>query len=259
MAGPAGEHVSSGGSAAPLVRPRIPQVGDGVVRTLVDEMNRAGLASLSGFLDPGDLHDLQAFVRKAVESAGGEYVVFTGKEAVGGTILETLAESEAFNSLIRRVYERGMRRPAPDQALYQVLRCLAGETGQKQAYIFHYDSFAVTLLLPILIPTGARRGDLVLAPNLRSVRPHYALNLVDKMLIDNKLAQITLKRLLGSRWGPFQRVNMVPGDLYLFWGYRTLHTNEACDAGEIRSTALFHFGDPHAGSFLRRSLGRAAV
>jgi hypothetical protein len=259
MVGAAGEYVSGGGSRPPRLRPRVPQIEDDVVRTLVDEMNRAGLACLPSFLDPADLRDLQAFVRAAVEAAGGEYVVFTGKEAVGGTVLETLAESEAFNGLIRRVYEQGMRRPAPDQGLHQVLRCLAGETGQKEAYIFHYDSFAVTLLLPVLIPTGPQRGDLVLAPNLRTVRPHYALNLVDKLLIDNKLAQVVLKRLLVSQWGPFQRVNMVPGDLYFFWGYRTLHTNEACDAGEIRSTALFHFGDPHAGSFLRRSLGRVAV
>jgi hypothetical protein len=251
--------LGDGGSKPPRIRSRVPQVDDGVVRALVEAMNRAGVASLPNFLNRRDLHDLQAFVREAVERAGGQYVVFTGKEAVGGTILETLAESETFISFIRRVYEEGLGRPAPDQGLYQVLRCLAGETGQKEAYIFHYDSFEVTLLLPILIPIGPRRGDLVLAPNLRTVRPHYALNLVDKLLIDNKLTQMTLKRLLGSKWGPFERVNMVPGNLYLFWGYRTLHTNEACDAGEIRSTALYHFGDPHAGSFLRRSLGRAAI
>jgi hypothetical protein len=50
---------------------------------------------------------------------------------------------------------------------------------------------------------------------------------------------------------------MVPGNLYLFWGYRSVHANQACDPDKIRATALFHFGDPRTNSRLRRFTGRA--
>jgi hypothetical protein len=43
---------------------------------------------------------------------------------------------------------------------------------------------------------------------------------------------------------------MAPGDLFL--GYRTVHANEACDPDKISATALFHFGETHADSGLRR-------
>jgi hypothetical protein len=117
----------------------------------------------------------------------------------------------------------------------------------------------LTLLLPILIPTRGQRGDLVIAPNLRGVRPFYVLNLLDKLVVDNKLSQVALRKLLASGLAMFRRIEMTPGNLYMFWGYRTLHTNEPCDLENIRSTALFHFGDPHAESPLRRWMGRTAV
>lgn len=44
---------------------------------------------------------------------------------------------------------------------------------------------------------------------------------------------------------------MVPGKLYLFWGYRSIHTNEPCDPDAIGATALFHFADPHSNSTLK--------
>ncbi|HJE28492.1 MAG TPA: hypothetical protein K8U95_04800, partial [Pseudomonas nitrititolerans] len=49
-----------------------------------------------------------------------------------------------------------------------------------------------------------------------------------------------------------QRLQLVPGNLYLFWGYRTLHANEPCDPVSRRATAIFHYGDPHAGSLATR-------
>lgn len=238
---------------------RIPELTDEAVGELVRQMNRRGVAVVPDYLRPEDLSQLKGFVSAAVQRAGGEYVVFNGKEAVGGTVLAALAESSAFTSLIRRLWEGGTGRPAPAQRVHQVLRCLAGETGRGQAYIFHFDSYVLSLLLPILIPERGRRGDLVMAPNVRKIRRFYVQNLIDKLIVDNRLTQFVLRQWLLWRRGGFQRIAMVPGSLYLFWGYRSLHTNEPCDAENIRSTALYHFGDPHAASPLRRRMGRVMV
>jgi hypothetical protein len=236
-----------------------PVISDQTVHGLVAEVDRTGFAVLPHYLSPDALAELQRFVASAVETGGGEYKVFTGKEAVEGTLLAELAEDPAFQSLIRRIYEGAARRPAPDQSIYQVLRCLAGETGLKECFIFHYDSYVVTLLLPILIPSRGPRGDLVIAPNLRRIRKSYVRNLADKLLVDNGLTQRVLRALYRSGLLKLKQVEMNPGDLYIFWGYRTLHTNEPCDVESIRSTALYHFGDPHADDPLRRKMGRVAV
>ena len=236
---------------------RIPEIGDETLVELVAEMNRVGFGVLSGYLKPADLEELRRFVETTVEAAGGEYVARTGQEAVAETLLDKLARAPAFVNLLHRVYEQGSGRAAPNQSLYQVLRCLKGKSGLKHAFYFHYDSYAVTALLPVIIPSQGSAGHLVMAPNRRPVRSFYVFNLFDKLLLDNPVTQFLLRRALKAGLLKLQRVRMVPGNLYLFWGYRSVHANEPCDPDKIRATALFHFGDPHAESLLRRFTGRA--
>jgi hypothetical protein len=79
--------------------------------------------------------------------------------------------------------------------------------------------------------------------------------LIDKILLDNALTQWILRRM--AKTNPrFVKVAMTPGDLYFFWGYRSVHTNAPCDADKVRATALFHYVDPHRESRLKAILGR---
>jgi hypothetical protein len=220
-------------------------------------MNRVGFGVLSGYLESVDLEDLRQLVETAVAAAGGGSVVLFGKEAVAGTPFDKLSTSPAFVNLLHQVYEQGSGRAAPNQSLYQVLRCLKGKSGLNHALYFHYDSYVVTALLPVIIPSQGSAGHLVMAPNLRSVRSSYLFNLFDKIILDNAATQFLLRHAFRSGLLKLKQIPMVPGNLYFFWGYRTLHANEACDPDKIRATALFHFGDPHADSSLRRFTGRA--
>jgi len=235
----------------------IPEISRETIVNVVGDMNEVGFGVLPGYLKVADLEDLRQFVETAVAAAGGEYVGFTGAEAVAGTLLEKLSTSPAFRNLLHQVYELGARRPAPNQSLYQVLRCLKGKSGLKHALYFHYDSYVVTALLPVIIPAQGSPGHLVMAPNRRPVRSSYFFNLLDKIILDNQATQFLLRHASGLGLLKLKQIRMVPGNLYLFWGYRSVHANEACDPDKIRATALFHFGDPHADSRLRKFTGRA--
>jgi len=202
---------------------------------------------------------LQNFVEVSIAEAGGEYVVMSGKPAVAGTMLDAISDAPEFINLMHRVYEKAYGSPTPRQALYQVLRCIKGETGLNQAYFFHYDSYVVTALLPIIIPPSGNKGNLLIKANRRPVRASYLRNLVDKLIVDNPLAQIWFRRIARTPRIGFSEVEIVPGNLYFFWGYRSLHANEPCDPKQIRATALFHFADPHTESKLRKFTGRAKI
>jgi hypothetical protein len=65
------------------------------------------------------------------------------------------------------------------------------------------------------------------------------------VLLDNRLTQKLLRRTVERDPSRPTRVKMQPGNLYLFWGYRTIHTNEPCDPDKVRATALFHYANPH--------------
>jgi hypothetical protein len=71
------------------------------------------------------------------------------------------------------------------------------------------------------------------------------------MLVDNRAAQLVLRLVARRHKLNTVAIRLQPGTLYFFWGYRSIHTNEPCDADKLRATALFHYGDPHRDSRAR--------
>jgi hypothetical protein len=223
----------------------VPDVSVGQVDQLIAELNDKGFGCIPNYLQPEDLQRMQSFVMSAVERSNNEYVHFNGPDEVSGSGLDELAQSPQFKKLIYELYERSTGKKAPEEKFYQVLRCLSGQSGQKNSMIFHYDSYIVTALVPIKIPDAGMAGDLLMYPNTRTVRKNYLFNAVDKVLLDNRLSQRLLRASVKSKRFSPVRIKMLPGHLYFFWGYRSIHTNEPCDADKVRATALFHFANPH--------------
>jgi len=237
-------------------RPWEAPIPDAEAVRIAADIDRQGYGVLNGFLTEQDLAPIRAIVHAAVDAAGGEYVGFNGSEALVGTVLAALPNSAPFKALCRRLYELGTGRAAPAGDFYQILRCLKGRSGQARSWYFHYDSYVVTALLPVAIPGEGRSGDLMVIPGTRPVRRFYPSNLLDKLLIENRIAQRFLRAATQRRRLNSVSIPMRPGDLYFFWGYRSIHTNAPCDPDKLRATALLHYGDPHRDSFLRRMVRR---
>ena len=231
-------------------------IPDQAIDHLVVDMDRQGYGCLSDYIPPMCLTAMRSFVSSAIGRSNGEYVGFTGATAVAGSSLDTIAVSPEFQRLVKGIYQRGTGREAPPAEFYQVLRCLSGRSAEKHSLQFHYDSYVVTALVPVEIPTSGRTGDLVMLPNTRGIRRSYLANLLDKALLDNAVSQFLLKTLMKLELLPLVRIKPVPGNIYFFWGYRSIHTNEACDPDKVRATALFHFANPHAGDRLQAKLRR---
>lgn len=251
---------SSTGSAEPLpakpdmLRPWETLIPDAEAARLAADIDRQGYGVLSRFLSEKELAPVRTLVHAAVAAAGGEYVGFNGPDALAGTVLAALPNSAAFKDLCRRLYELGTGKTPPKADFYQILRCLQGRTGQSRSWYFHYDSYVVTVLLPVEIPSEGRAGDLMLIPSTRRIRRLYPTNLLDKLMIENRLAQKLLRAATKRRRLNSVSISMRPGDIYFFWGYRSIHANEPCDPDKLRATALLHYGDPHQDSFMRRMI-----
>ena len=228
-------------------------LSDDQVRRLAATIDVDGFARLPGFLSPAELAHIRAVAERAVATRGGEYAHFNGTDGLDGTVLADLPHSAAFQGLCRRLYEAGTGRAGPPPSFYQVFRCLKGGSGQRQSAYFHYDSYMVTALLPVAMPRRGAPGDLVIFPNMRRVRSSYLLNVLDKLVFENKPAQALLRRLARGRRLGATAIRLTPGDAYFFWGYRSLHANEVCDPGELRATALLHYGNPHARSLFEQA------
>ncbi|MBB2155941.1 hypothetical protein HLH33_06410 [Gluconacetobacter diazotrophicus] len=241
-----------------MSEPVFPALSDDCLARIAGDMDRQGFGVAVDCISVDHLASLRLFVERKVADAGGEYIALTGLDGVRDTLLGMLASSPEFMQAVRAIYRKGVGEPAPDKPFYQVLRCLSGRIGERYAYLFHYDSYVVTALVPIIMPSTGRAGDLIMFPNTRTIRKTYLRNLVDKVLLDNILTQMAPKRIATSRTRRPTLVRMRPGNVYFFWGYRSVHANEPCDHDQIRATALFHYVNPHAGSRIRRVTTREA-
>ena len=187
----------------------------------------------------------------------GQYFAHHGGAALSGTLLGVLGSAPELRVMLAGIHRQGSGRNAYHQTIQVVLRCVQGRTGRYESNCFHYDASLLTALVPVEIPTqGEARGDLLLFPNSRRVRASVLLNVIEKALLQNKLARCAITLAIRHHWLEPFRLVLVPGNLYLFWGYRTLHANEPCDPASRRATAIFHYGDPHAGSLATRLILR---
>jgi hypothetical protein len=220
------------------------------VRTLTETINRKGYAVLPNWASNEELAQLRALVDTTVAEAGNNYVALSGRQAVKGTLLHDWGTSPVFIDLCKRVVTAATGRQSEEPGLHQVLRCLTGAGGRRESLIFHYDSYVLTTIMPVCLPEKGAKGDLLMLPNKRPLRSHYTRNLLDKVLVDNRWVQDRLAKGYAAKATRFTQVPMNPGDMYLFWGYRSLHTNLPGDPEGVRATAVFHYDNVHGSSSL---------
>uniref|UniRef100_A0A7C2AME2 Uncharacterized protein n=1 Tax=Pseudomonas graminis TaxID=158627 RepID=A0A7C2AME2_9PSED len=229
------------------------------VQDLIKTIDSNGCAVLPNWASPSQLESLQALVARTVADCGNDYVALSGQKAVQGTPLYEWGTSPDFIDLCRRIVEGVTGERSRDNGMTQTLRCLTGSGGRRESLIFHYDSFVLTTIMPVCMPTSGERGDLLMLPNRRPIRRSYFTNLLDKVLVDNGWVQRRLRSKVAKDENAFTRIAMQPGHLYLFWGYRSLHTNMPVAEDALRATAVFHYHNVHGSSSLasrlRRSLG----
>lgn len=236
-----------------------PAIDESQIQKIVRDINTSGFAQLENFLPLDVLGSLQSFILQKVADSGNEYLGLIGSQSVEKTVLAQLSASAQFNKLLQRLFEIATKKRAPNQTIYQMVRCLTGQSGLVHNYYFHYDSYVVTALLPLIIPTEGQAGDLILSTRRRKLTKSYLLNLFDKLVLNTKFRQKALKAQAVAGTHGFEKVHMIPGNIYFFWGYSTCHANEPCDPNQVRATALFHFGDPYTKNRLRRLTGKAVV
>lgn len=140
--------------------------------------------------------------------------------------------------------EATLGRRLPERVL-NVLRCVNRETSQ-QAHLRHFDSHALTLLIPLQgAETGERNGDLLL---YKKQRTSLSLlhNISDKAcLLFQQNLPLPMRRALTHhdlRRECCARVACRPGNVYMFNGFTTLHANLEVAVGERRSLVM-HFYD----------------
>lgn len=228
------------------------RVTDQGLDTLSLEMDATGVGTLRNVLSPDEIYMSSAYVQRELDKHQRQMFIYAGHTWLDESPLAAFTDSPELLRILDGLYQRGTGRQAAEKIIVPALRVLSGDLGLKASNLFHYDTYVVTALLPLTIPNYPNEpcGDLVMYPNLRKIRSSSMVNLAEKAFMQNSLTRRVLASPVVRRTFGARVVLLQPGNMYFFWGMRSLHANEACLPQSVRSTVLFHFVNPHSGGIL---------
>jgi len=125
----------------------------------------------------------------------------------------------------------------------RVLRILDGSAVDSPPFDWHYDANAVTMLVPIVVPDDGS-GQLAMFPDHRPHRRWATFGALERLLVHSKPYGRLLRRRYDSDPSAFT-VQLTPGDVYLFRGYRSLHATLPWPTNTLRVTLLLQYGHPY--------------
>jgi hypothetical protein len=221
---------------------------------LAAELDEKGFVCIENAIDPAWIERAQAYVRTLVEQKGKRYFALNWLSRDQGTPPQELTDDPQMRRLMTKLAQIGCPKAKLDEEIYTGLRVVAGSTGDERSLLHHYDKHVITALAPILIPEGPTRraGELVVFPNRRGYRRFAFFNIIEKAIVQGNWYRNRINRKLAS--GDLTNVKYLkPGNLYLFWGYRTYHSNFPVAGDAVRATMLLHYGDPHPTSVILKA------
>jgi hypothetical protein len=227
-----------------------PIINYGDPLAIADQLNETRVVCLEDAVPADCLAHARADVKDRLLTHGEHDHFVRSPEAEEHSAAEAFISSAAVVSLLADVVcARFPDGPAELEFTGSALRVIAGPRGEGDAYWFHYDASVVTMVVPIFLPETdpGTSGDLVGLFNKRPFRRFVLANIIDKAIGQSQFYRRHILRRL-DRPDYLQRVDMEVGNLYLFWGYRSLHGNMPCKSGALRATLLLHFGRPHGSS-----------
>jgi hypothetical protein len=227
-----------------------PIINRGDPLAIADQLNAAGVVCLEDAVSAEWLAHARADVTDRLLTHGEHDHFVRSPEVEEHSAAQTFISSpevlKLLSDIVRARFPEG---PAELEFTGSALRVIAGPRGEGDAYWFHYDASVVTMVVPIFLPLAepGNSGELVGLFNKRPFRRFVLANIIDKAVGQSHFYRRHILRRLG-RTDYLQRVDMRVGNIYLFWGYRSLHGNMPCESGALRATLLLHFGRPHGSS-----------
>lgn len=227
-----------------------PKIKYGDPLTIANQLDETGVVCLEGAVPTEWLVQARADVESRLSTHGEQDHFIRSPKGEEHSAAEAFISSPTVLTLLADIVRaRFPEGPADLELIGSALRVIAGPRGEGDAFWFHYDASIVTMVVPIFMPDAepGNSGELVGLFNKRPFRRFVLANIIDKAFGQSQFYRNHILRRL-DRTDYLQRVDMEVGNLYLFWGYRSLHGNMPCESGARRATLLLHFGRPHGSS-----------
>lgn len=218
------------------------------INKLKSEIESNGYAELDSFITENELSILRNLVNEELTKNNNQYFFLSTKNSDNKVLndKEFLKKNEILLKKLTEVYKFHIRE---SEETYKVLRVVTGFKSKKVSLDYHFDAHLLTLLVPIYIPDreGSNNGHLIIFKNFRSITKSLFKNIFQKIFYQSTFFK---KLFINTGFVKGQILKLKPGNIYIFNGFRTLHTNLNIDPKDIRATLLVHYHDIFKDSYL---------
>jgi hypothetical protein len=214
---------------------------------IANQIDLTGAACVESFVSDDWLDEARECISSYLPIDGHELFI-VDPDALRAEFVSRLVSDARLTTLLESVASADRPPRSRDRRTETTLRILDGPGPDKPLW-FHYDGTVITVVVPIVIPNAApgNSGELVICPNRRAYRRSAIANILEKFVVQNDFYRKWFVRRLGDRGTV---IPLVPGNAYVFWGYRTYHATLPCPPDALRVTLVLHYGAVHGGSRL---------
>ena len=218
----------------------------------LSKLDTHGFYCIENAISDDDLNILQSHINYLVSIHGNKYFSLTNPYLDTGSPFSKIVGDTSFIELLKKLAELKSGLLLNNSKILNILRVVTGSLTKSQSNLYHFDASLVTALVPIIIPNeGAlNSGNLVAFPNIRPLRKSVLINIFEKILYQNPITRFILSLYIKKFSNGKHVITLKPGNIYLFWGYQTLHANLENAPNNLRATLLLHYGNPYDNSIL---------
>jgi len=218
------------------------------IEDIKENINKKGYHCIENFINQDNLEVLRKFVNQKLEENNYQYFFLTS-ESDSNNLLNDEKFFEGTESLLKNITRSFNYKIRENEKLYKVLRVISGEKSKKVSLDFHFDAHLLTLLIPIYIPNREKsdNGNLIIIKNLRILTKSLLKNIFQKIFFQSNFFK---KFFIQKNIIKKEILNLNPGNVYIFNGFRTLHANMNIHPKDILATILVHYYDIFKSSFL---------
>ena len=209
----------------------------------IKKIENDGFYCFENLINQNELNSLTQLVREKLRENNNKYF-FLADQKLNNTVINGHEFISKFEKLFQKLSLNLNLKNFNNQKIYKVLRVITGNKNEKESYRYHFDAHLFTVLVPIIIPKreNSNNGNLIIFPNIRKVIDSLYLNIIQKIIYQNRFTKFLLKNNYIFK-NKSILLKLIPGNVYIFYGYRTLHGNQSIDSRDVRATLLMHFYD----------------
>jgi len=230
---------------------------EALLSEITQDLMTEGFYCLDGALDKKTLTEFKCEIESLIDEKGRRYFSLINPYKNIKSKFNLLDKSKNLKGFLFELAKLGSKNKYSKSEILNVLRVVAGGKTNSQSLKFHYDATIITILIPLVIPKGSPEecGHFLAFKNLRRLRNNVLLNFLEKILMQNIFTQKIIS-LIALKNISKHIIEFKEGNIYFFYGYRTLHANLPLKSEYTRATMLFHYGDPHQDSLLLKSIAK---